>query len=174
MAEQTKEIVKSKLVLWIDKTTDKTLDVDSYDDADAANMRAIALAQSYNLSQSGETEEITELASAESDSANPEVIKSSYNLSFDSLLLRVVASGGNYKYDDLEKMEGSSLAIGETFFWALTDFLETGFDATKVIAYGKGTVTGKEISGTVSSMHTYSVTIAGKGKVKEQAIPAAI
>jgi hypothetical protein len=134
-------------------------------------MKAIALAQSYSVNQSIETEEVAELADLSADWSNPEGSKKSYEISFEGLIFRTDMDG-SYAYDDATKALGNeALSIGDVVFFALQDFDGGSVDGSNFKKYGKGLVTSIEESGSVGSFHTYSVSIQGKGELKTGAAP---
>lgn len=173
MAEVKGNVQRDKFAIFVDNTTPSSTAINDYTATEAANMKAIALAQSYSVNQSIETEEVAELADLSADWANPEGTKKSYEISFEGLVFRQDAEG-SYAYDDTQKTLGNeSLKIGDVIFFALQDFDGNAVDGSLFKKYGKGMVTSIEETGSVGSIHTYSVTIQGKGELKSGAAPAA-
>lgn len=166
MANVTGDVIKSNFVLWVDQVTPASTGVDDYSETEAANMRAVALCQSYNIDSSAETSTTTELAATNPEWQDNDVVVKSYTVSFDGLLFREDASG-DYSYDDQNKFEGDALKLGDVVFFALTDYDDGSLTNTDVKEYGKAVVTSRSKSGTVNDQHTYSITLTGKGKLFE-------
>lgn len=161
------ELVKSRLTVFIDTSYS-----DDWATAKAA-MTPIALAQSYNLDETGDTQEVVDLADTDSDWSNPEVSKKSWTLSCDSLLLRNNASSGTL---DIEtKYKQHELVVGDLVWVAIADVVDEGADQVNdglpyskdmLIKYGRAVVTSVNRSGTVNDFHTVSATFSGKGALR--------
>lgn len=132
-----------------------------------ANLDPVAVAQGYSLSVTGETEDLTvqDLADALATVwANPEVVKKSFVLSADSLVLRPNAVSGNVDATNKITDQDIKLAVGSVVWVAIMDSNATTGDK---YVYGKAVITGFEQSGTVGEFATYSVTFEGKGELLE-------
>lgn len=154
---QDKELVKSKLTVFVQDGSTDTFD--------ASLAFAIAIAQSYSLDESGDTQEVIDLAACDSDWANPEVNKKNWTLQADSLLLRDnVASGSIDIYD---KYNPYPINIGD-ITWVVLGDASCGAPYNPVsdnlnYRYGKAVVTSVSQTGNTDDFHTLSVTFTGKG-----------
>lgn len=153
MAAVKHEVVKSKLTVFVDPTNAAAFATD--------NLRAIAVAQSYNLDEGGDTQEVIDLADAAADWANPEVTKKNWSVSVDALVLRENPSG-DIDVDDATQSKVTSLRVGDIVWVAIAE--STFPDGLK---YGKAVVTAFNQSGSAGEFHTASATFTGKGELLE-------
>ena len=153
------ELVKSKLTVFVQSA--------SVDTFDASTAYAVAIAQSYTLDETGDTQEVIDLADCDSDWSNPEVNKKSWSLSVDSLLLRPNTGAGTI--DIYDKYDPYALAAGDIVWVVVGDAsCGTPYDAASGLGelaykYGKAVVTSVSQAGTTDDFHTISATFTGKG-----------
>ena len=159
-----KELIKSKLTVFVQATDVATFDPDS--------AYAIAIAQTYTLDESGDTSEVIDLADCDSDWSNPEVVKKSWTLSCDSLLLRDNTASGTIDIGDKYDPYASQLGVGDITWLAVGDAscggpydISTGSISTLKYRYGKAVVTSVSQSGNTDDFHTLSVSFSGKGEL---------
>ena len=156
---QDRELVKNKMTVFVQDAS-----VDTFDPSLAY---AIAIAQSYSLDLSGDTQEVIDLASCDAEWANPEVNKKNWTLSCDSLLLRNNATSGTI--DIYDKFDPYPLEIGD-ITWVVLGDASCGDPYNPqsdgiAYRYGKAVVTSLSQTGNTDDFHTLSVTFTGKGSL---------
>lgn len=157
------EIVKNRMTVFVQDVSVATFD--------PSLAYAVAIAQSYTLDESGDTQEVIDLADCDSDWANPEVSKKNWTLSVDTLLLRPLVTGttniGN-------KFNSYDLKVGDITWVVVGDApCATPFnpaDSSLGYKYGKAVVTSLSQSGTPGEFHTLSATFTGKGELKRETL----
>ena len=153
------QIVKEQLTVFAQDASIATFD--------ASLAYPIALAQSYTLDETGDTQEVQDLCSAQADWANPEVNKKNWTLTTDTLLLRPVATDTG-TVDIGSKKDAYNLTLGQNLWCVVGDasMCTSPLVANLKYRYGLATVTSKSQSGNVGEFHTLSVTFTGKGELK--------
>ena len=156
------EIIKNRMTVFVQDSSVSTFD--------PSLAYACAIAQSYSLDLSGDTQEVIDMADCESEWASPEVNKKSWTLSVDSLLLRNIG-GGNGTIDIFDKYNPYQLEIGD-IVWCVIGDASCGSpynpNSTGIsYRYGKAVVTGINQSGNTDDFHTISATFNGKGALSK-------
>ena len=168
MAIQNRNIIRDGYVVWIDTDTSTLLELDNY--SGSTEMRATALSQTYDVSQGGTPQQITELADTDALYEDSEIVSINTTISFDSLLTQ---SGGtlNYAFDDTKKVEGFKLKVGDKLWLAIGKYNNGVISKNDILCWCKCVVESKNYTGNVNDFHTYSLSVAVKGELKEEPLP---
>jgi hypothetical protein len=157
----THRIVRSLLTVFVDKTASPTFDW--------TNLEPIALAQSYSLDVTVNTNSLVanDLADASgaAEWAVPEPSDKSWTLTTDSLVL--IADTGNPEYDPTGKVINpdiiNSLKQGDLVWVAIADSTATSGDTVPL--YGQALITGYSQNGSIDEYHTYTASFTGSGEL---------
>ena len=158
----TSRIVRSLFTVSLDLTGAATFDF--------LNQEPVALAQSYSLDTTVNTQSL--VANDLADPAGvaewtfPEPTDKSWTVSVDSLLLIVDALNPNY--DPTGKTEPGpvleALKVG-TIVWVAGADSDAAVGST-IPWYGQGLITTYNQAGTIDEYHTYSLVVTGQGEIQ--------
>ena len=156
------EIIKSQLTVFVQDS--------SIDTFDASLAYPVALAQSYTLDETGDTQEVQDLCDAAAEWASPEVNRKSWTLSTDTLLLRNVGANNGTITLGVKK-DAYQLSLGDIVWCVVGDAVDCSEPSGTEIAYkyGKAVITALSQAGSVGEFQTLSVTFTGKGELLRSA-----
>jgi hypothetical protein len=126
-------------------------------------VKAVALVQSLQFGETGDTEEILDLSDADADYANPEVSKKSGSGSASVFQLVVDSANGTISIDDAEFEFADNLRVGDIVMVAKADYPLAA--SSKVHQIYRAVITSTDGNNSPSESGTLDISFESKGKI---------